>query len=79
VTIGQKLVAGQTVFLVAGRMDAENSPDFEQKCRARIAEGLPILIVDLGELAYVSSMGLRSFIAAMFRVCDSVESALLGG
>jgi anti-anti-sigma factor len=63
VTIEQKQVSGQVVFLVSGRMDAENAPQFEQKCKACIAEGLTGLIVDLGDLAYVSSMGLRSFIS----------------
>ena len=62
-TIEQKQVAGQVVFLVSGRMDAESAPDFEEKCRACIAEGVTGLVVDLGELAYVSSMGLRSFIS----------------
>ncbi len=62
-TIEQKQIAGQVVFLVSGRMDAENAPHFEQKCRACIAEGLTGLVVDLGELAYVSSMGLRSFVS----------------
>ena len=51
------------VILVAGRMDAENAPQFEQQCRACIAEGVSSLVVDLGELTYVSSMGLRSFVA----------------
>jgi anti-anti-sigma factor len=63
VTIEQKQVAGQVVFLVSGRMDAENAPQFEQQCRACIAEGRTGLVVDLGDLAYVSSMGLRSFIS----------------
>ena len=45
-------------------MDAENAPLFEQKCRACIAEGLSgRVVVDLGELTYVSSMGLRSFVS----------------
>ena len=62
-TIEQKQVAGQVVLLVSGRMDAESAPHFEQECRACIAEGRNGLVVDLGELAYVSSMGLRSFIS----------------
>ena len=62
-TIEQKQLAGQVVFLVSGRMDAENAPQFEEECRACIAEGLTGLVVDLGELTYVSSMGLRSFIS----------------
>lgn len=61
--IERKQVSDQVVLLVSGRMDAENAPQFEQQCRACIAEGLTGLVVDLGELRYVSSMGLRSFIA----------------
>jgi anti-anti-sigma factor len=63
VTIERRQASGQVVVLVSGRMDAENAPQFEQQCRACIAEGLSGLIVDLGELTYVSSMGLRSFVA----------------
>jgi anti-anti-sigma factor len=44
-------------------MDAENAPQFEQECNACIAEGAESLIVDAGELTYVSSMGLRCFVA----------------
>ena len=43
-------------------MDADNSPLFEGQCEACIAEGLRNLVVDLGDLRYVSSMGLRSFV-----------------
>jgi anti-anti-sigma factor len=63
VTIERKQVSDQVVFVVVGRMDAENAPQFEQQCRASIAEGLTGLVVDLGELTYVSSMGLRSFVS----------------
>jgi anti-anti-sigma factor len=63
VTIERSQVLDHVVFVVSGRMDAENAPHFEQKCRACIAEGLTGLIVDLGELTYVSSMGLRSFVS----------------
>jgi len=44
-------------------MDAESAPQFEQHCRDCVAEGLTGLVVDLGELTYVSSMGLRSFVS----------------
>src|SRR5579862_8186662 len=63
VTIERRQLSDHVVFLVSGRMDAENAPQFEQQCRACIAEGLNGLVVDLGELTYVSSMGLRSFLA----------------
>jgi anti-anti-sigma factor len=44
-------------------MDAESAPQFEEQCKACIAEGLTGLVVDLEELRYISSMGLRSFIS----------------
>src|ERR1700732_2772454 len=56
-------VSDQVVFLVSGRMDAETAPQFEQQCRVCIAEGHAGLVVDLGELTYISSMGLRSFVS----------------
>jgi len=44
-------------------MDAENAPAFEAQCESWISQGINQLVVDVGELAYVSSMGLRSFMA----------------
>ncbi len=44
-------------------MDAENTPQVEKECNARIAEGSNTLIIDAGDLSYVSSMGLRCFVA----------------
>jgi anti-anti-sigma factor len=75
VTVEQRLVAGQVVLLVSGRMDAESAPQFEEKCRACIAEGLTGLVVDLGDLTYVSSMGLRSFIS-LTKTLQEKEGAL---
>ena len=63
VTIEQRQVSDRVVILVSGRMDADNAPQFEQRCRACIAEGHTVIVVDLGELTYVSSMGLRSFVS----------------
>jgi anti-anti-sigma factor len=64
VTVERRQVSDHLVlFLVSGRMDAENAPQFEQKCRTSIAEGVTNLVVDLGDLAYISSMGLRSFVS----------------
>jgi anti-anti-sigma factor len=49
-------------------MDAENAPQFEQNCEDCIAEGRTSLVADLGGLAYVSSMGLRSFLSVAKRL-----------
>jgi anti-sigma B factor antagonist len=63
VTIESSQVGDKVVLRVAGRMDAENAPEFEKKCQSWISQGFTGLVVDLSELAYVSSMGLRSFMA----------------
>jgi anti-anti-sigma factor len=56
-------VYDHVVLIVSGRMDAENAPQFEEKCNVCMAEGCTTLVVDLGGLTYVSSMGLRSFLS----------------
>jgi len=61
-SIERTRVSNQVVLIVSGRMDAENAPQFQQKCNDCIAEGHTSLVADLGGLAYVSSSGLRSFL-----------------
>ena len=54
---------GPTVILkVIGRMDAVNAPAFEDTCKSWVDQGVSQIIVDMSELSYVSSMGLRSFV-----------------
>jgi anti-anti-sigma factor len=63
VTIDRSQIEGKVVLHVAGRMDAESAPRFETQCESCIAEGITSLVIDLADLSYVSSMGLRSFVA----------------
>jgi len=51
------------VVSVRGRMDATGAPEFERKCEPLLGDGHPCLVLDLSGLEYVSSAGLRSFIA----------------
>ena len=50
------------ILKVAGRMDADSAPAFEDACKSWVDRGIYLLVIDMSELAYVSSMGLRSFI-----------------
>jgi anti-sigma B factor antagonist len=63
VTIESNQVGEKVVLSVAGRMDAENAPEFETACQSWIDQGVTGLVVDVGDLDYVSSMGLRSFMS----------------
>jgi len=64
---------------VSGRMDAENSGEFEQACDEWIAQGAKNLIADLNDLQYVSSMGLRSFLSAAQKLKSASGSLILCG
>lgn len=70
VEIQSRQVGDRVVIQVAGRMDAENTPAFETHCGSWISKGINNLIVDVGGLAYISSMGLRSFVAVGKRLQD---------
>jgi len=69
VDIERTQVGTKVLLKISGRMDAESSVQLEQQCESCISEGITSLIVDLGDLRYISSMGLRSFvvIAKKFR------------
>lgn len=62
-TFERTQVGDKIVLRVAGRMDAENAVQFERECQSCIADWGTTLIVDFADLAYVSSMGLRSVVA----------------
>ena len=47
------------VIKVKGRLDSVTAPDLDRECAKCIEQGETRLILDLGELDYVSSAGLR--------------------
>ncbi len=51
-----------TLIEVRGRMDATTSPDFEVACRDTVESGEGPVILDLGEVEYISSAGIRSLL-----------------
>ena len=56
---------GDTVVCtIKGRLDSLSAPDLEKECTTWIEGGTRVLVFDLAELDYVSSAGLRVFIAS---------------
>jgi anti-anti-sigma factor len=70
VNIERTQVGDKLVLRVAGRMDAENAAAFESQCEAYIAEGFNSLVMDLGGLTYVSSMGLGAIVKVAKQLRD---------
>jgi anti-anti-sigma factor len=51
-------------------MDAENAPAFEAHCESCVADGFTSLVLDLGGLTYVSSMGLGAIVRVAKQLRD---------
>jgi len=51
------------IVSIKGRIDAVTAPDFEKSLSTWISQGETVLIVNLSELEYISSAGLRSILA----------------
>ncbi len=47
------------VARVDGRVDSSNSQDFERQLQGAIGEEVKAVVIDLAQLAYISSAGLR--------------------
>ena len=61
------------VLRLAGRWDAFSSSVFEQRCIGLLEEGMRDVIIDMGQVDYLSSFGLR----AMLNLGKTLET--LGG
>ncbi|MBI4773707.1 MAG: STAS domain-containing protein [Deltaproteobacteria bacterium] len=59
---------GATVVSVKGRMDAASAPDFEKNMQEMIDGGQRAFAVDLSELDYISSAGLRAILSIAKRL-----------
>jgi anti-sigma B factor antagonist len=53
-----------TVVALAGRFDAQSAGQVDAGLQARFQEGVKKLVVDMGQVEYVSSAGLRVLLAA---------------
>jgi anti-anti-sigma factor len=60
--ISTKKENNAVVVSVKGRMDAVTSPEFEKNLSALIATGETTFLINLSQLEYISSAGLRSIL-----------------
>ena len=56
-------VEGKTYILrLAGRWDAFSASAFEQRCAGLLEEGMRNVVIDMGQVDYLSSFGLRAML-----------------
>lgn len=64
---------------VDGRLDAATSEDFVVETEKRIDDSLRSIEIDCSALEYISSAGLRAFMALYDRICDGDGGITLHG
>lgn len=70
-TIERVQVSGsKAVLRLTGRMDVESANRFEPACESCISEGFTTLVIDVGDLTYISSNGLRSIISVAKKLTE---------
>jgi anti-anti-sigma factor len=74
---------GQAVIVsVTGRIDTVSAPDFQQRIEDIVAQGEKKIVVDLENLEYVSSAGLRAILIGAQKAkaaCGSLSCCALQG
>lgn len=78
-TIESTKVGKVVVVRLIGRMDADTNKEFEAYVERLVQEGSIFLVVDLGELLYVNSAGLGSFLRNAKRAQEKGGALLLCG
>lgn len=66
--IGEERKADVLVLVLSGRLDTATAKTFEDRILTRIDSGERRLVIDLRQLEYVSSSGLRVFLLAAKRL-----------
>lgn len=66
-------------FPVAGRIDASNAPQVERDVLAAMEQSGAALIIDLSQLSYMSSAGLRVMLVAAKRAKAAGGKAVIQG
>jgi len=55
----------RTTVIVSGELDAASSPDLDESLARLMSEGVDHLVVDLSDVSFLDSSGLRSIIRAL--------------
>jgi len=77
--IVEKKLGKVDVLSLSGRLDAYSAAEIEKKLDSLIEGGQPNLVINLEKLEYISSSGLRVFLAALKKVKKQQGDIKLAG
>jgi len=75
----QKLTAGVWLVGISGRLDQTQTPDLEEQLDALFEAGHHRIIVDMSEVTYINSGGLRCLVTAWRKAKTEGGNVLLTG
>jgi len=61
-------IQGKVVAKIGGSMDTVSAPQFQSELESWVAKGEKAFVVDVSELEYITSAGLRSILAVAKKV-----------
>jgi anti-sigma B factor antagonist len=77
-TITDSIADNAANFVLTGELDASSAPAFRDKIEAASAANVQKLVLDLSDLEYMSSAGLRVLIYAKQKMGVGVDIVLVG-
>lgn len=75
----RRLGAGAVVISPSGRLDSNSSPELEQLLNMLLEEGQHWLFIDMTDVTYIASSGLKILVSAWRRAQDQNGDVLLSG
>jgi anti-sigma B factor antagonist len=68
---------GVAVVSIGGEIDLSTAPAFEAAIAAALGEDPPVLVIDLSDVSFMASVGLRILVAAREKVGTSIQLAVV--
>ena len=75
----RRLGDGAAVVSPTGRLDSNSSPDLERLLNMLLEEGQHWLFIDMSDVTYIASSGLKILVSAWRRAQDQNGDVLLSG
>jgi anti-anti-sigma factor len=76
-TATQRRDGGTAVITLTGELDAQTAPEFQAQVTAITEDELDQLVLDMTDLTYLSSAGLRSLVFCRQKLADNVRMVVV--
>ncbi|HEY1842118.1 MAG TPA: STAS domain-containing protein [Mycobacterium sp.] len=70
---------GVAVVSIGGEIDLSTAPAFEAAITGALDDGPPVLVIELSDVSFMASVGLRILVATHEKVSKSAQVAIVAG